>query len=359
MTGKKIRVLVADDSATVRYFLSGLINATPDMEVVGEASNGEEAFALAVQLKPDVISMDINMPRLDGLTATQMLMQEHPCPIVIVSSRIERSEVDLAFMALQAGALAVLMTPPGHTHPQFAARRDQFLNTLRAMSAVSVVRRWKTGPFDLPLTTPASEEDTPLVIVMGASAGGPMALHQILGSLPGDFPVPIAIVQHMAEGFIEGMVRWLNSEVALQVITAGHGQILRPGEVAIADSGAHLLLRRSPEGVQVVLDTTRDSNPYFPSVDRLFASAAEAFGRQAVGVLLTGMGEDGAQGLLKLRQSGAHTIIQDRSTCLVYGMPGAAAELGAGEQILPLKHIAPALIELARAAENQPGNTGG
>ncbi len=358
MSDRKIRVLVVDDSATVRYFLSGLINATPDMTVVGEAADGLQALEAAARLRPDVISMDIRMPRLDGLSATRQLMEDDPRPIVIVSSRLERSEVDLAFMALQAGALAVLSTPPGPPNPAFAASRDQYLTTLRAMAGVSVVRRWKTRPLEfhgIPLNGDAA---APLVIVIGASAGGPVALHRLLGDLPADFPVPIAIVQHMAEGFMDGMARWLDAETALHIRVAEDGQLLLPGQVVLAESGAHLLVRRAPEGVRLALDATPTDSPYQPAVNRLFASAAEAFGRQAIGVLLTGMGEDGAQGLLRLRGAGGRTIAQDEASCLVYGMPGAAVALGAAEQILPLKHIGPALIDLAQPARRSPAASG-
>lgn len=349
---KKLRVLIVDDSATVRRFLSDLVNSTPDMAVVGEARDGQEAVAMAASLRPDVISMDIQMPVMDGLAATELLMQQQPLPIVIVSSRLERSEkaVDLAFLALQAGALAVLKTPPAASHPDYPAARDQFLGTLRAMAAVSVVRRWQTRPIPptgetLPRTAP------PLVIAIGASAGGPMALHTILGALPADFPIPIAVVQHMAEGFIEGLVRWLDSSSRLRVRLAEPGQFLQPGEVTVASSAGHLALRRVGDRARAYVDAERGSTPYQPSVDRLFASIAEGFGPRAVGILLTGMGDDGARGLLQMRQRGARTIAQDEESCLVYGMPRAAVELGAAEQVLPLKAIAPTLLALAQTVQ--------
>jgi len=350
---RKLRVLIVDDSATVRRFLSDLVNSTPDMEVVGEARDGGEAVALARQLRPDIISMDIQMPGMDGLAATELLMQQQPLPIVIVSSRLERNEtVDLAFLALQAGALAVLKTPPAASHPAYPAARDQFLGTLRAMAAVSVVRRWKTRPLPTPEET-LPRAAPPLVIAIGASAGGPMALHSILGALPADFPVPIAVVQHMAEGFTEGLVRWLDSSSPLRVRLAEEGQIIRPGEVAVAGNAGHLLLRRAGDRVRVHVEAERGPTPYQPSVDRLFASAAASFGSRAVGILLTGMGEDGARGLLEMRRQGARTIAQDEHTCLVYGMPRAAVDLDAAEHILPLKAIASVLLELARATSTE------
>lgn len=356
MPDRQTRVLIVDDSATVRYFLKGLVNDTPDMVVVGEAADGEAALALAATLKPDIISMDIRMPRLDGLSATRQIMEEHPCPIVIVSSRLERSEVDLVFLALQAGALAVLNTPKPHSHPQFASSRDRFISTLRSMAGVSVVRRWKSKPLDVKLEGPDDSTLPPLVVTIGASAGGPVALHRLLGALPADFPLPVVVVQHMATGFIEGLVRWLDTITPLEVVLAEHGQIVKPGQVVLGDSGAHLCLRRAGDSVRIHLESSADG-PYVPSVDRLFTTTAEAFGPRAIGVLLTGMGEDGAQGLLKLHVAGAHTIVQSRESCLVFGMPGAAVALGAAEQILSIKHIAPALLNLGQSAPNPQSST--
>ncbi len=351
---KKIHVLLVEDSLTIRRFLADLINETPDMTVVGEARDGQEAITLAARLQPDIISMDIQMPRLNGLAATQILMQENPLPIVIVSGRLQRhqhEEVDLAFMALQAGALAVLETPPHRSHPLFAESRDHFLATLRAMAGVGVVRRWSTRP--TPPTTletiPPAHDSEPLVITIGASAGGPIALHRILGALPRGFPLPVAIVQHMADGFIEGMIRWLAGGTPLHVMQAEPGQFIEPGQVVVAGSHAHLLLQRVGRRVRVVLDPERGGSPYLPSVDRLFQSTAEQFGPQAMGVLLTGMGDDGARGLRQMRDRGARTLVQDQNSCLVYGMPGSAVELGAAEQIVPLKHIAATILDLAKA----------
>lgn len=351
--GKQLRVLIADDSPTVRRFLSQLVSDAPDMTVVGEAHDGQEAITLAGRLQPDIISMDIQMPRLDGLAATRKLMQEHPLPIVIVSAHLDRNEaVDLAFMALQAGALAVLKTPAGYSHPEYAASRDQFLTTLRAMAGVSVVRRWtgNSAPEEpAPLPHPAHTDAPPMVIAIGASAGGPVALHAILTALPVDFPIPIAVVQHMAEGFIEGLIRWLDKNSPLHIMQAAHGQIVRPGEVVLAGSGSHLALQRLGQHTRVVLHKDQEPTPYLPAVDVLFRSAAEQFGAQALGVLLTGMGDDGARGLLTLREHGARTLVQDQDSCLVYGMPGSAVQIGAAEQIVPLHQIAPTILDLVES----------
>lgn len=358
MPRSPLRVLIVDDSATVRRHLGSLIADSPDMTVIGEARDGQEAITLASRLQPDIISMDIQMPRLDGLAATRQLMQETPLPIVIVSAHVERSEeVDLAFMALEAGALAVLPTPLHRGHPQFAASRDQFLTTLRAMAGVSVVRRWtqpgRPAPA-LPVAHPPVRPDSePQVIVMGASAGGPVALHEILRTLPAGLPVPVAVVQHMADGFVEGLIRWLDSTSPLRVAQAVHGQFIRPGEVVIAGGGSHLTLQRIGKSVRVVLSNEKGATPYQPSVDALFHSAAEQFGERVLGVLLTGMGDDGARGLLALRNRGARTMVQDQDSCLVYGMPGAAVALGAAEQIVPLHQIAPTLLDLMKAVPNE------
>lgn len=347
--GKTLRVLLVDDSPTVRHFLAGLINAAPDMQVVGEGRDGEEAIALVERLKPDILSMDVQMPRLDGLAATHKLMVENPLPIVIVSGRLQRKDVDLAFLALQAGALAVLETPPHHGDPEFIARRDQFLHTLRTMSAVRVVRRWGHTPAPPVITETTPKPATqPLVVAIGASAGGPVALHHILGELPADFNVPLVIVQHMADGFMDGMIRWLDSCTSLPVMQARQAQIVQPGEIVVAGCETHLLLRKAGDRVRVMLDPERGAALYQPSVDLMFESVARSFGTRALGILLTGMGEDGAVGLKAMHGQGARTIAQDEESCLVYGMPGAAVALGAAEQIVPLNQIASTILDLVQ-----------
>ncbi len=354
MTAGDIRVLIAEDSPTVRRHLTGMINETPGMRVVGEARDGEEAIILALELKPDVISMDIRMPLLDGLEATRRIMSRQPTPVVVVSGLLER-DVDLSFQALQAGALAVVEKPPDRQDPAFAAKHRQLVTTLAAMARVGVVRRWENDPGRNAVTQEAPRPRratnrlrvVPEVIAIGASAGGPGALSAIFRDLPGDFPVPIVVVQHMPDEFVAGLARWLHKATPLRVVVAADNLVLEPGVVHLGPGSTHLTVVRQPDGrLAARLLPTRGAHRYQPSVDVLFESVAQVCGRSAVGVVLTGMGDDGAAGLLAMRQAGAVTLAQDEASCTVYGMPGAAVARGAVEHVLGLSNLATTLLSL-------------
>lgn len=368
-----IRVLLAEDSPTMRYYLASLLAETDDFQVVGEARNGEEALALTQQLKPDVISMDIRMPRMDGLEATRRIMSECPTPVVVVSGLLEH-EVDLAFQAVQAGALAVVEKPPERSHPAFSDRQHQLLKTLRAMAGVRVVARRErifapgaasaevraTPVSAIPAVAAGSMLDvrTPSgrlravaeLVAIGASAGGPSALTSVLSGVRTGFRLPIVIVQHMPGEFVPGLARWLEKSAARPVRVASDGLVLEAGMVYLAPGGSHLTIARQRlRGEQAwVAHLVPEQGPhrYQPSVDVLFASIAATCGAGGVGIILTGMGEDGADGLLAMRQAGARTLAQDRESCIVYGMPGAAVERGAVEQVVPLSRIAAILGNL-------------
>jgi two-component system chemotaxis response regulator CheB len=354
MASADIRVLIAEDSPTVRRHLTGMINETPGMHVVGEARDGEEAIILALELKPDVISMDIRMPLLDGLEATRRIMSRQPTPVVVVSGLLER-DVDLSFQALQAGALAVVEKPPDRKDPAFAAKHRQLVTTLAAMARVGVVRRWENDPGRNALTQemprPRISTDrlriAPEVIAIGASAGGPGALSAIFRDLPADFPVPIVVVQHMPDEFVAGLARWLHKATPLQVVVAADNLVLEPGVVHLGPGSAHLTVARQPDGrLAARLLKARGPYRYQPSVDVLFESIAQVCGRGGVGLILTGMGDDGAAGLLAMRQTGAVTLAQDEASCTVYGMPGAAVARGAVEHELALSNLATTLLNL-------------
>lgn len=354
MTQSVIRVLVAEDSPTVRRHLTNLINETPGLQVVGEARDGEEAVLLTRELKPDVISMDIRMPGMDGLEATRRIMSRLPTPVVIVSGLLER-DVDLSFQAIQSGALAVVEKPPDRRDPMFAARQRQMVTTLAAMARVRVVRRWESPPVvgnALPVAL-AGRVSTgrlrlrPEVVAIGASAGGPGALSVLLRDLPAVFPTPIVIAQHMPEEFIGGLARWLGKATALRVRVAEDNLILEPGMVYLAPGSAHLAVVRRDTRIAAQLIDEQGAHRYQPSVDVLFESVARVCGAAAVGVVLTGMGDDGAAGLLAMRQAGALTLAQDEATSTVYGMPRAAAAQGAVEHVLALSNLATTLSRLS------------
>lgn len=348
MAQRTIRVLIADDSQTVRNHLAGLVNAAPGMIVVGEASDGEEAVARVEALRPDVVSMDIRMPRMDGLEATRRIMAQCPTPIVIVSALLEM-DVDLSIRSLEAGALAVLPRQAARSEPVPDSFSRRFINALTAMSGVSLVRR-RAGletpsvPVQPPLIAPATR---PELVVIGASAGGPSALCEVIGKLPPDYPVPVVIVQHMPDEFMAGLVRWLGGQVTLPVELAEEGQVLSGGRAYVAPGGSHLTVARYGRRLVARLREDTGTDSYCPSVNVLFKSAALACGAECVGVILSGMGDDGAAGMMALREAGATTVAQDQATCTVFGMPGAAIERGAVQTILPLGDIPTTLIRLA------------
>lgn len=348
MPAPLVRVLVAEDSLTVRHYLVRLMNAAPGLQVIGEARNGQEALELAEKLRPDVISMDIRMPVMDGLEATRHIMTRFPTPIVMVSAVLD-DEIDLSFRALQAGALAVVPKPESGSE----AQRKHLTGLLTAMAEVSVVRRREnlveTREHPLPSGDTGSLERSKgklEVLGIGASAGGPSALSILLSSLPAHFPLPILIVQHLPDEFIPGLARWLNDVTPLQVHVAHEDLPLQPGHAYLSPGKAHLTVARQAEKLTLRLLYEQGQYRYCPSVNVLFESLAAVCGAKGAGIILTGMGEDGAEGLLKLRQSGGRTFAQDRESCTVFGMPAAAIERKAAEKVVALRQLAPILLKM-------------
>jgi two-component system, chemotaxis family, protein-glutamate methylesterase/glutaminase len=355
MSESPIRVLIAEDSPTVRRHLVMLINETSGLVVVGEARDGEEAVMLTGELKPDVISMDIRMPGMDGLEATRRIMSRLPTPVVIVSGLVER-DVDLSFQAVQAGALAVVEKPPDRRDPTFHERQRQMVTTLAAMARVRVVRRWENMPILIDggsTSTPGARISTgrlrlrPEIIAVGSSAGGPSALRVLLRDLPAAFPAPIVVVQHMPDEFISGLARWLNKATALGVRVASNNLVLEPGMVYLAPGSAHLAVARYDNRLAAQFIYDQGTHRHQPSVDVLFDSVARVCGSASVGIVLTGMGDDGAVGLLAMRQAGALTLAQDEDSSTVFGMPRAAAAKGGVEHMLALSNLATTLSRLS------------
>lgn len=340
-------MLIAEDSPTMRHHLVTVINNAPGLRIVAEARSGEEALEMVGDVKPDIISMDIRMPGIDGLEATRRIMAKHPTPVVVVSGLLEQ-DIDLSFQALQAGALAVVEKPLDRSDPGYATKQRHLINTLVAMARVRVVRRWERlvdtpdGPREV-----APPRVTPEVIAIGASAGGPSALSILLQTLPEDFPVPVVVTQHMPDEFIAGLARWLNKATPLRVEVAGSGLELEPGVVHLAPGSAHLAVTRQGDRLFTKLIRERGDYPHQPSVDVLFESVARVCGSAAVGIVLTGMGSDGARGLLAMRDQGAMTYAQDEASCTVFGMPGAAIERGAVVRVLSLTNLATTLAQVS------------
>ncbi len=344
-----IRVLVVDDSPTIRLLFTEILNSEPDITVVGSAADGEQAVQRAAALKPDLITMDIRMPRVDGLEATRRIMAQCPTPIVIVSAGLDTDDLSSSFNALQAGALDVIEKPNGSDPRDFEGIRRRLVTAVRLMAGVKVVRRRapKAAPTGglagrgVPAAAPARRAGFKMVAV-GASTGGPMALHTLLAGLPRDFPTPVVVVQHMSAGFLPGFVTWLRLDCALPINIAVDGQAAHPGQVYFAPDDHHLIL--GGRGVLRLTEAPPVSHVR-PSATVLFESVARLYGREALGVLLTGMGDDGAAGLKAIHERGGLTLAQDEATSVVYGMPRVAVELGAVDHILPLPGLASSLVE--------------
>ena len=353
-----IKVLVVDDSPVVREFLVHIFNSDPGIRVVGTACDGEEALDVVRRQRPDVITMDIHMPKLNGLDATRSIMETEPTPIVIVSGTEDPFEVATTFNAMDAGALAVLRRPAGIGHPDHEAMAQDMIQAVKLMSEVKVIRRWPRMRPPTPASRPeppppetlrpenvrlTRESAKPRIVALGASTGGPPALETILASLPKDFPIPILIVQHMSQGFIRGFARWLANSSGLPVHVAMHGESLLPGHVYVAPDEYQMKVER--EG-KIVLTKDDPERGLRPSISYLFRAVAEVYGADAIAGLLTGMGRDGASELRLLKERGAITFAQDKDSSVVHGMPGQAIKLDAAVLILPLDRIAAALTNL-------------
>ena len=343
-----IKVLVVDDSAVVREFLVHILSSDPVITVIGTAGDGEEALDIVRRQRPDVITMDIHMPKMSGLEATRLIMETDPTPIVIVSGTEDPSEVATTFNAMDAGALALLRRPAGIGHPDHEAMAQDMIQTVKLMSEVKVIRRWpRKRPAASALRTGnaglARESARIRVVAMGASTGGPPALETILAALSKDFPVPILIVQHMAPGFIKGFARWLATSTGMPVHVATHGESLLPGHVYVAPDDHQMKVER--EG-KIALTKNDPEHGLRPSISYLFRAVAAVYGADAVVGLLTGMGRDGASELRLLKEHGAVTFAQDRESSVVHGMPGEAIKLDAAMLVLPLEKIAAVLTNL-------------
>ncbi len=339
-----IRVLIADDSSTARGLLRSILENDPDVRVIGEATNGLEAVERTQQLRPDLVTMDLRMPLLDGLEATKEIMITAPTPIIIVTASANATEVETGLHTLRAGALAVMPKPPGPGAPRFEDAARELVATVKAMAQVKVVRHWRLATAPAPRGPAGADTfERGQVIAIAASTGGPAALYQLLADLPGDFPVPLLIVQHISPGFVTGLAEYLTKAGTLHVQVARHGEHLAHRTAYLAPDGLHLGVG---PGRTVELDAAPPVGGFRPSATHLFASVARAFGDATVAVILTGMGEDGVEGLRAVRQAGGQIIAQDEKTALVFGMPGAAVAAGLPHMVLPLERIAPQLVRL-------------
>ncbi len=348
-----IRILVVDDSTVVADLLKMIFEQQPDMQVIGHARNGREAISMTADLRPDVVTMDIRMPELDGFGATREIMHATPTPIVVISSSVNDAELQTTFRAIEEGALWVIEKPPAIDAPGFESIRRELIDTVRAMSGVRVIRKYSAARRHAAAGMKRDERFE--LVVVGASTGGPQALAELLRQIPADFPLPIAIVQHISMGFVSGLVMWLQSLTGLTVKLAEANENLQAGVVYVAPDNQHLEVARANNSLHARLRAGSGNETFCPGVNPLFESAAEICGGTAVGILMSGMGSDGSIGMRKIRRAGGYALVQDPTDCIVGSMPEAALRIEAVDEVLGSGALGPRLIELVA---NGRANTG-
>jgi two-component system chemotaxis response regulator CheB len=341
--GKKVSVLVVDDSLICRQLICEALGQDPDLEIVGACADGKEALARVKELRPNVITMDVDMPVMDGLTAVEHIMAECPTPILVLTADPRSQAPELTCRALELGALGLRVKPSIDD----GLEAWNLAKELKLLASVRVIRHLR-GPRRPPPPKPEGLVLLPAnvgVVAVAASTGGPQILHRMLADLPADFPAPIAIVQHINAAFAESLAGWLANSSRLKVRLAQDGELLMPGHVLIAPPGMHMVI---PFRGRVGLKPGVERDGHMPSGTVLLESAAKAYGRRALGLILTGMGEDGAAGMLAIKQAGGVTVGQNEESCVVFGMPGAAVERNAVEHLVHGDEVASVLMRLTR-----------
>ncbi len=341
-----IRVLIVDDVKSARDLLEEILATDPRFQVVGRVADGVEAVAVALQLRPDLVTMDIRLPGIDGFEAVERILAKLPVPIVMITASMGNQEEKL-FRAFGSGALDVLDKQELYlwrTRPEI---RNSFLRRMRALASIRVrqaVGSITAEPEALVTVAPTQigPVKPPLVVAIAASTGGPTALMRLFKRMPREANGAFVVVQHMSLGFLDGLVRWLDDEVGLKVKKAQEGDLLEPGVVLIAPGDHHMMVT---DVGTVRLNRSLPINGHRPSAELLFDSVANHYRNRGTGVILTGMGSDGAEGLNNLRVGGGHTIAQDEQSSIIFGMPRAAIELDAAEMILPLEEIGPQIMK--------------
>lgn len=344
-----IKVLLVEDSPIALSILKRMIDSDPDMTVVGTARTGQDALEMLPRLKPNIICTDLFMPKMDGLEFTQQVMANQPTPILVISAGVGVENKNNVFTLLEAGAVDVFPKPSSGQIEDYEAQKDKLLQKIRVLAGVKVFTKKHRGiqlpskkkePLPMP---PAGNRLPPRlsqpveIVAIGASTGGPQAFQEILSMIPVNFPVPILCVQHISQGFLDGFIAWLNDSCAINIQIAKTGEKPQVSTVYFPPDRQHL--RLDSQGRFICLEGPAVDS-HCPSVTVLFQSVAQRFGSAAVGILLTGMGRDGASGLLELRNKGGYTIAQDEASSIVFGMPQEAIKLGAAKVVLPLPEIA-------------------
>ncbi len=341
-----ISVLLVEDSPVALEILDRLLASSPDIKVVGKARNGKEAIDLIPKLQPKVICTDLHMKEMDGLELTKQVMANYARPILVVSTSVQKSDANTIFELLQAGAVDVFPKPNTGLASDYEQVKRDLINKIKVLSGVTVFTKRQTPPIVVPpvnnFVFPVDKTRAIGVIAIGASTGGPQALHKIIAQLPANLPVPVICIQHISQGFLQGLVDWLDSECLIKVKIANAGEFPQPGTVYFAPDKSHLELNTQGKfiyGLSLPVDG------HCPSVTVTFKSVAKFYGRAAMSILLTGMGRDGASGMQYISDAGGITIAQDEKTCVVFGMPSEAISLGVVQHVLPIQDIAPLLLK--------------
>lgn len=343
-----IKVLVVDDSAFNRQTLKDLLKNTGDIEVVGTATDGIDAMTKTLKLKPDLITLDIEMPRMDGFSFLRWLMHECPTPVLMVSSQSDRKTV---FKALELGAVDFIAKPTSRASMELCAIEKDLVNKVRGIRGLNMKVLSRTLRLITPIDDavepqkPSTVQTSAELVAIGTSTGGPTALQVVLTKIPRDFPCGIVISQHMPKGFTKPLAERLNTLTGLRVKEAEQGDVIEPGVALICPGGQHMLFKRRGGKVKVVLDDCTPDDKYIPSVDKMILSALDVYGDIMLGVVLTGMGNDGKEGMTALFGRGGFTIAESEETAVVYGMPAEVVNAGAASKVIPLDKIAAELIK--------------
>ncbi|QZY57296.1 chemotaxis-specific protein-glutamate methyltransferase CheB [Crassaminicella profunda] len=336
-----IKVLVVDDSPTIQELIKHILNADKDINVIGVANNGEEAIKFIEKNKPDIITMDISMPVMDGFEATRRIMETNPIPIIVITGLFNSKEIDRTFQAIEAGAVSVIQKPEGIYHADFDKVSGNIVEMVKLMSEVKVIKRkgnYKNRKLNLASNRKFKQVSSDIKIAaIGVSTGGPSVLQTIFSKLPSNIKIPILVVQHIAPGFLNGLIDWLSKFTTYPIHIASQGEVVLPGHIYFAPDGFHTEIRHNGK---IFLNRDEKKNGVRPSVSYLFKSVANHYGKNAMAILLTGMGKDGAEELKMLKDKGAITVVQDEKTSVVYGMPGEAVKLNAATYTLSPEKIA-------------------
>lgn len=350
---RKCQVLVVDDSPLCRQLIIDAISTDPDIEVIGQAENGEQAIARVIELKPHVVTMDVDMPVLDGLSACERIMSETPTPILVLTADPRNQAPELTHRALAAGALALQVKPAldAGTEAWNLAREVKLLSTVKVIRHLRGVKKpVPSAPSSASLepVAPTGSASSVGLVVIASSTGGPQVVHKLVSDLPADFPAPVLVVQHINSAFADSLVGWLGTSAKLKVRAAKDGDLLSPGQVLVAPAGMHLTV---PLRGRVSVQPGEPREGHLPSATLLLETAAKAYGKRVVGVILTGMGHDGVDGMAAIRQAGGRTIAQSQDSCVVFGMPGAAIAKGVIDHVVHGDDIGKALTRIARGGE--------